>query len=495
VIVFHGMGQQVPFETIDAVARVLRNSAPAEACATAPAVTVEQVDLGVGRPVPRAEVMLQGDAQERRAVHVYEVYWAPLTEGKVGLRAVLAFLLAAGIAGVRVARDRAFFRWMFGGWKRFDVSSVPLLQLLLALAFVLSLVVMNAVIVAIGVTQALGAAPRAWPGAALMDDLTAAFAVFVLLVALAGSGLTLAYVLHARASCTGTAGDTGAPGEGWLALLDAITKLAMVAGIAIGAWIALDLLRDRLQLAPLGAWACAAGATVFCALRTWSADATLIVWSAVLVATLLIRGFVVQYVGDVAAYVESHRLNAFFEIRNGILHIARDLTHAVFTARAPDGEPAYERVVLVGHSLGSVVAYDTLNRLLLEDAWAHGALGVDARQKALITFGSPLDKTAFVFRDQKPVFSVVREALAAAAQPMISDPAVRERIAWTNLWSPRDWISGSLDYYDAPGTSASWAVRNEEDRAARIPLVAHVMYWRSPQLLAALLAALHARGL
>jgi hypothetical protein len=75
---------------------------------------------------------------------------------------------------------------------------------------------------------------------------------------------------------------------------------------------------------------------------------------------------------------------------------------------------------LVGRSLGSVVAYDTLNGLLNED------VSRSTRTQLLLTFGSPLDKTAFLFRAQSE-FSDVREALAAATQPLIVDYALRPR--------------------------------------------------------------------
>src|SRR5213080_2751829 len=60
--------------------------------------------------------------------------------------------------------------------------------------------------------------------------------------------------------------------------------------------------------------------------------------------------------------------------------------------------PGYSRVVVVGHSLGSVLAYDTLNALINEDQVCAKQRGVVSKTRALITFGSPLDKTAFMFR-------------------------------------------------------------------------------------------------
>ena len=94
------------------------------------------------------------------------------------------------------------------------------------------------------------------------------------------------------------------------------------------------------------------------------------------------------------------------------------------------------------------------------------------RTKLLLTFGSPLDKTAFLFRLQESKEADVREALAAAVQPMIADTANRPA-AWINIWSPRDWISGKVDYYQRP---CEPFVTNVRDPEAAIPILAHTQY-------------------
>jgi hypothetical protein len=124
------------------------------------------------------------------------------------------------------------------------------------------------------------------------------------------------------------------------------------------------------------------------------------------------------------------------------------------------------------------VASDTLNRLLNESV-VTSSLDVTNRTRALLTFGSPLDKTAFLFRAQSE-FSDVREAMAAAAQPMIVDYALRP--IWINIYSPSDPISSRLDYYDARGHEGKEPKRgggvfNVKDDQSWIPLVAHTQYW------------------
>jgi hypothetical protein len=106
--------------------------------------------------------------------------------------------------------------------------------------------------------------------------------------------------------------------------------------------------------------------------------------------SVVVRSFLVQYAGDVVAYVSAHSVSQFDELRTSIQKTALNIANAVY------GQEIYQRVILLGHSLGSVIAYDTFNGMVNE-----GSHGVRLRSTDLITFGSPLDKTAFVFRSQK----------------------------------------------------------------------------------------------
>jgi hypothetical protein len=150
----------------------------------------------------------------------------------------------------------------------------------------------------------------------------------------------------------------------------------------------------------------------------------------VLLFTRFVRGFLVEFAGDVAAYVSPYKVSKFEEIRRAIQDRGKRVARFVYSAESDTpGRALYDHVYVVGHSLGSVQAYDTLNDAINRDIHEHGwsagspegAFGVVQRTKLLLTFGSPLDKTAFVFRTQKTEteFSV-REALsvgAAAADP------------------------------------------------------------------------------
>ena len=182
------------------------------------------------------------------------------------------------------------------------------------------------------------------------------------------------------------------------------------------------------------------------------------------------------------------RLNRFDEVRTKIKEAARTVASAVYLAFRPNSQEfLYEHIAIVGHSLGSVIAYDTLNRLMLDDWLNKNQLGVATRTQAMVTFGSPLNKTAFFFTIQGSDSLHVRERLASTVQPLIqSYPKFRKpTFKWINVHSGNDIISGPLTLYDVPGMQeknnpSSFAIKNVIDKDAAVPIVAHVDYWKNP---------------
>ena len=148
----------------------------------------------------------------------------------------------------------------------------------------------------------------------------------------------------------------------------------------------------------------------------------------------------------------------------------------------------YDDIILVGHSLGSVVVYDTLNKLLIDRESAGGdPQEAASRTRLMLSFGSPLDKTAFIFATQGSG-SEAREALAASVQPLIEREELRPR--WVNIYSRWDIISGPLDYYDRRDRSNRNPVANIKDGKATTLLAAHVEYWRNPMIFEKIVEAL-----
>src|SRR4051812_11035329 len=118
VLISHGMGQQLPFETLHAVAEGIW-SRHTSANMRVDDLRVRYVTFG-STWRPRVELTLSDaapDSDEQatitRDVHLYEAYWAPLTEGEARIHEVFAFLLGAAKRGVQYGL-KGFGRYMFG---------------------------------------------------------------------------------------------------------------------------------------------------------------------------------------------------------------------------------------------------------------------------------------------------------------------------------------------------------------------------------------------
>jgi hypothetical protein len=207
----------------------------------------------------------------------------------------------------------------------------------------------------------------------------------------------------------------------------------------------------------------------------------------ILIFALIVRYCVVEFVGDVAIYVSSYKVSRYDEIRTKIQNEVKSVARQIYSAGIADtSSPQYDDVVIVGHSLGSVISYDLLNWSInwdqVENNFKHRVVG---RTKRLITFGSPLDKTAFLFRTQVSSARSLREALAARQQPLILDYTKfrpLDTFRWINIYSPWDIVSGSLEYYDVKDMPGYNGIINVRDPEATTPLLAHVQYWNNAEL-------------
>jgi hypothetical protein len=395
-LVCHGMGQQTPFETLDCVVKAICD-AHEESGGTATITgrlmkTDDKKDF-----IPRVELLLRSkEGLPDKKVHLYEAYWAPLTEGEITYRQTAAFILHAGVVGLIASLKGRFDRWIFNGMKWLPVVGSTFGTLLLMLA------------------------------------------VLAPLLLLTGTTVWVAYLAKT------VFGDNG------IDVFNVVSHLSALIGIGV-LWL---LFRK-------------------------------------------FRQFVLQFMGDVAIYVSSNEVNRFWRIRKEIKDTGVQLASLIYSMLEERGadiaagteqhhaeekavQLAYRKVIIVGHSLGSVLAYDTLNETIKNDQVDHGILQIVERTEALITLGSPLDKTAFLFR-QNVKNAVVREALSAAVQPLIQQYIYRPRW-WINIFSPYDIVAGSLEYYDDPGNPAEpRRVRNLEDKVWIMnPIRAHTGYWGRP---------------
>lgn len=558
VFVAHGMGQQIPFETLDAVVEQLRERDRNERGPGSPLPTAEVGTLEIGEQrLQRVELKIRAPNGERE-VHLYEGYWAPLTEGQVNLRDVLRFLLGAGWDGIQHGWG-AFRRWIFGEYWTFETPRVNYLHIAAAILIVLALVVLNTAIVAVAAARSPLGVPRDWLTGSLQHDLESVFDVVLVSLLLLGGILAVArdmrnhgvgsakrrrlaaftaYVVFWIPVAALLLGSLAIPylfhrdrpilvvqptpfdrfdsgfesGLFVAAALGAIYLLArmLVKFIRPSQPYPLPGARPPAQaaglyslslLVVLGAVLLSVGWARPCPLFGFGPVAlrqalrglqSALVWALLAFASGVVRTLLIQYAGDVAAYVTPHKLDRFYELRTKIKETVYQQARAVFAARDPAGAFVYDRLAIVGHSLGSAVVYDVLNRLIEEDELAGTQvppanpaqappqpLDVLDRTKLLLTFGSPLDKFAFFFTLQGKETTDVREALAAEVQPLIRDLGFRT-FPWINIHSPWDVISGPLTLYDLPNRTYPQHVIDEVDEEATTFFAAHTEYWKHP---------------
>jgi hypothetical protein len=211
-------------------------------------------------------------------------------------------------------------------------------------------------------------------------------------------------------------------------------------------------------------------------------------WNMILAAlfAILLRYFLVKYVGDIAVYTNADAKAKNYSARCAILNGA---TEAI--TRLLKDKNEYQEIIIAGHSLGSVIAYDALNQLFNQNNSAPDQLAPGSpipadrldRIKGLVTFGSPLDKVYYFFRE------VTREDQAVRAQLlsylhwfrrirsgrdygsfMFKTYSNKEpiQLRWLNAWSVADPVSGHLHYYRV-------------DEQKRFLGISHLGYWEDPK--------------
>ncbi|MFC1947877.1 hypothetical protein ACFLXY_08170 [Chloroflexota bacterium] len=218
--------------------------------------------------------------------------------------------------------------------------------------------------------------------------------------------------------------------------------------------------------------------------------------------TMLMKEPVPDFIGDAVRYLDLDPRSEHHETRRRIIDGALDEVRELILDDVDDG---YNCVFVVGHSLGSVIAYDVLNRVVQEtnleqEGHPRRIHRTQAEKIAgLITFGSPLDKIAFFFREQvKENKKVQRQVLShlhgfkTITLPEdrtvidIENPMIfkLDNAVWLNFYHREDLISGKLDYYDLNNQTFKHLETkdgNIEIRKHFNKLRAHFCYWGAHQ--------------
>ncbi|MGH7725121.1 MAG: hypothetical protein ACREOU_06790 [Candidatus Eiseniibacteriota bacterium] len=194
----------------------------------------------------------------------------------------------------------------------------------------------------------------------------------------------------------------------------------------------------------------------------------------------------VHTLGDVEVYATYTEASERHEAHEAVVAQATGVLRRALT-------DANDRVLLVGHSLGSVVAWDALRSLALE-AEAGGPLPWLALEKLdrVVTFGSPVDKIRFFhFADDRhdATFAAVLESLRVDTRfgRFADRPG---GLAWDNYYDPADLIGGRLESpndraLEAPVQNVALA-----NGAFPNPITSHTGYIENPALLDGLIAAI-----
>lgn len=557
VLLIHGIGEQKPYSTLDAFARRLGDALGVEASGPPPSTAAgpegdgssdsgasggagapagdqeEQAgEEGGGRGPPWEHLLLRRKEwtasavrmrlpqplgrEGARVLDLYEYYWAGKVQGRIRLWQVVPWLVRTALtplrhwsrqAAVLAAERRGGTEQAPGGTPGRDpgkeegqgnggVSFHVFLRELLrsALLVAVAAMVVGPVLYLAGqwhrnelqeIVQALTAAaseafPLSFPGILA----TGGFLLLLLCAVAIGVGIVRGALRMARA---------GPPDRRrrW------VSPLTHTERAATRKWLLWSGLAFPLLLA--GAWAVheAGGLAVPQAARgLWNALTAGGQAGPVVLCILILAGGIgmsrvlVSYIGDIVLYVTADERSEFFRTRQEILSGAVDELRALLRGEGV----GYKAVYVVGHSLGSVIAYDALNRLL-RDARARGGEGRDRLEKleGLVTLGSPLDKVYYFFREEVGDDQSVRAQLLSSLHAFRKRSSGRDygryhfaryegrghfpNLRWLNVWSPMDVVSGRLDFYE---------LRDGRDRQLRRdywnPIAAHNRYWEDEEV-------------
>lgn len=462
IVVIHGIGEQPPLATLGRFAQGLMD----HAAAGQPEAVLRQL---AGE---RQTILRFSDLAGTGPADVLEYAWQHLVQGRISSLRAFRWLLATTFAPLDFRRH-----WRLlaeAGEAAPSAWLVVLRQLLLAGALLLPVLLAPALIVAAVrlVSAQLSAGWPAAPGFSGWFVLSLAAALLGLLQLRATVGDAWEAVRIRRRSGSDWSGLYGGKVASWRwpALLLGLLTL-LFAGLT--GWLAAPIWSQvwLWLLQPAG--------------RSWLVAVLLVIAGSV-VALRFLR-FLRDWVGDIALYVTADSQPAADRSRFLIKEGAARLVEALLR------DPHYERVVLVGHSLGSVIALDALNVLSrdhrLENVLPPAPL---SKLQGLLTLGSPLDKVAYFFREQAADDAAVHAQLLSFLHPTARRPSRRDdgpyalapyrvplgHLRWSGVHAPLDVISDPLVFF----RTSRLLIR------PYLPAGAHQRYFSDPQVYAELIS-------
>lgn len=538
VLVIHGIGQQRPYETLDQFARGLlesfRNDTKApewkiypqlEICKD-PSHAQQSWVRASYRIKPDTPVDFQSGFQTRgdsiEDISLFEYYWAPITQDKISYTSSLFFLIRAGLQPFLYMGANINAIWNTDRTRLFTVVVREIVrQACLFLPLILFL------------AATLGWLARVFTRfesnpASIIPAVERHQAPILILTAV------LIFVRYLYAFTTGKALFQSLKADsGWQ--VNHLWRATMLAGFLFHIFFwplylspALRFIANRcsdlaryLPSLPqhLGHWSHVlrniaahtafpqAGAPFMLRLKSlvfldpaFSSYLPILFW---LLLAMLVRFILISYVGDVAVYVNANELAKNFAAHSQILDECTTTLTCILKEGCGAGADSatFDQVFVAGHSLGSVIAYDTINALLnrarTESTDPNQIRAADlGRLRGLATFGSPLNKTYYFFREQNDPRQALRgqtldllhgfrllpnlqeSAKEWRFEPVtdtgwvLADWQLSHNFRWINAYSIEDPVSGRLLFYDLGDQN------NQQGFNLYMPFIAHLSYWQ-----------------
>jgi hypothetical protein len=438
---------------------------------------------------------------------VIEAYWSPLDKGRTNAASVLTWLLKTVFEPLNTTAR-------YGAWpakKRSDVLSILVFLVIGLLGFGICLVALgNSLAITLDHVNRTATEQLRWwlplvnwPGQ-LKDFILGGFVTTVPQAVSTGFG-QLGNALSLFWSPT-TAAFTKLFSAAVLVRLGFGVAGAFVLAQALRASLSVSRQRAALSAIPIQLGSrkraivilCAAAVVCFGLCALWTFDhnqrqlGTVALWL-VLSALAFEVGkagattFITNFFGDVQIYCTRDENAAFYEFRTKILDlVTRTIVETLKAA------PAYDRVYVFAHSLGSTVSLDALMRMY--DLRAENGVSQEEfdRIRGFVTFGTSLEKTRFFLDSYNRSLSGTYEEwrgdyygslFDADEKVLIAPNAPTTAIYWANYWFFNDFISDRISTYRSflragAKVSTSSAVRRivhqqiAGGQAAEPPLVA-----------------------
>jgi hypothetical protein len=469
VLVIHGIGEQAPYQTLDAFVQGVAVKFGIQAKQLEHRLESTRIGTlsSIRMPLPRATA--RGGA---RVLDFYEFHWAGMVEGRIGLRQVLGWLLRTALSPLRLWAHQAIALTQAArakGERRPNLTPYFLGEIgRSALLLVVGAALVAPFVYSLSQPRALAAA---WGALRLAVPSVRDGLVLAMLIA----GALLVFATARGGGALLRQWRKGAGTERWAVewwSRASIGAAAIIVALAIAADFVLHLQSGRL-------------------LRSiWNAVAPLPI-SLPLLAAVAGAGLgrlLVDYLGDVALYTAADENSVYFRTRVAILKKSTELLRHLCEGGG------YGGVYLAGHSLGSVIAYDSINKYV-KDTRAGAApkgegVGME-RLRGLLTFGSPLDAVYYFFRTDVGPHEPVRAQILSSLHGFRKRSSGRDygrftlaeyevpelkRCHWLNVYSHTDLISRRLVFYD---------VDEQVSRAYPLsPIRAHLAYWNDPEFYA-----------